>query len=1023
MQAVRHSRRFPLARRLRRLATLSVFTLTLATFTQLGASASDFGLATTPLANTSTSSVKISAHLTKTSFPASQVSKVKLVYKLSRPSKSFAYSLTRKSASSWKAVKIVKRRGTFKGSHTMSLKQVFSGHKILLASYRLRLSASGGHKLLTFKVIKENISSRLLSLELPVVSGTPTQGQTLTTTHGLWSGSPTSFAYQWQRCNPMLGTCIDIPLATSSSYLLTLTDVGSIVRSRVTATNSQVSRVAWSRETSSVIALPPVSLSSPEISGNTREGQVLSSTTGTWSNSPKSYTYQWLRCNASGASCSDISGASSNSYVLVLADVGYSLRAVVTAHNSGGLQAATSNQTAPVVPYPPANTSLPEISGTAREGQLLSTTNGIWNNSPTSYTYQWLRCNASGAGCSDITAATTSSYKLISTDIGVTIRVIITTTNASGDGSATSGQYPATGTVLGNPPENNSLPIISGIPTQGNTLTFTNDEWGHTPTSYTYQWRRCNPTCVDISGATNSSYLLTYADAGKTIRIVITASNAFGSGDATSNQYPVVDSITGLAPVNNVLPAVSGTTTQGSTLTTTHGTWANSPTSYTYKWQRCFVNCNDIPGATNASYILTADDVDFTLRVIVKATNPWGHTEATSNETSAVITVEQISVGAFRTCALISNGHVKCWGYNNDGQLGDGTITQRTSPVTVLGIDGVGVLENVTEITTGDYHACALISDGTVDCWGGNSSGQLGNGTLTRSLTPTQVVGVFGTEGPLTNVMHISAGENHTCAIKQSGTIYCWGANDYGQLGNGASGVGSYMRYPALVSGITDAMQVSAGWLDTCALLNSGTVKCWGYNGFGELGIGNRSNNSLPQTVPGVGGSGTLTNVNNISATGLTTCAVIQNGSLDCWGIGNNGEIGNGSGTDSLYPAIVSGVGGSGSLANVTGVTTGSSHVCALTQGGGVDCWGLNGGYGMLGNNSSASSPTPVNVLGVGGSGTLTNVTQISTSLAWHTCALLSSGGVNCWGNNDSGQLGNGGTGNSSTPVSVIGLP
>jgi alpha-tubulin suppressor-like RCC1 family protein len=485
--------------------------------------------------------------------------------------------------------------------------------------------------------------------------------------------------------------------------------------------------------------------------------------------------------------------------------------------------------------------------------------------------------------------------------------------------------------------------------------------------------------------------------------------------------------IQGLPPANTSLPVISGSAGQGQTLTATNGSWDNSPASYTYQWARCDSegeNCTNILSATDNSYVIVVGDVGFTINVTVTATNPYGSTAESSTQTLVVTAVEEIGAGGFRSCALINNGQVKCWGYNNEGQIGDGThYNLRLTPVSVLGIGGTGVLTNVTHISVGDTQACALISGGTVDCWGKNDVGQLGNGTRNQTLTPTQVVGVLGDTGPLTGIIQISAGENHVCAVKQGGTIYCWGADDYGQLGNSASGTGTYSSYPVLVSGITNATQVSSGFLHACALLSDQSVKCWGYNGFGELGTGGRSNTSYPATVLGVGGSGTLVNVTKISATNLNTCAVISGGSLDCWGIGNNGEIGNGGVNDSLTPAQVSGVGGEGTLSNVVGVTMGASHVCALIQGGNVDCWGMNGSYGMLGNDSSVASLTPVQVVGVGGTGVLANVTQISASISWHTCALISTGSVDCWGSNDYGNLGTGDTTSSSTPVGVIGLP
>ena len=156
----------------------------------------------------------------------------------------------------------------------------------------------------------------------------------------------------------------------------------------------------------------------PAISGTATQGQVLSSTTGTWSNSPTGFAYQWRRCDSGGTGCADIAGATNSTYTLVAADVTGTVRVVVTATNAGGSAAATSTQTAAVASAPvPGNTGLPVISGTTTEGQQLSTTNGTWTNTPTSFAYQWQRCDNAGANCSNIAGATNSAYTLVSADV------------------------------------------------------------------------------------------------------------------------------------------------------------------------------------------------------------------------------------------------------------------------------------------------------------------------------------------------------------------------------------------------------------------------------------------------------------------------------------------------------------------------------------------------------------------------------------------------------------------------------
>jgi hypothetical protein len=310
---------------------------------------------------------KISAHLTKTRFTPAQAGKVKLIYSFSKPSKSFSYLLTFKKGTKWQTVKRVKKQGYFKGSHAMTVKKVFAGKPVKVGSYRLKLSADGGRKLLSFKVVKATptatptpTGSKPANTALPTISGTTTQGQTLSASNGSWSNSPNSYTRQWRRCDSAGASCSDISGATSSSYILVLADIGSTFRVVVTASNSYGSASATSSQTTAVAGLPPANTALPTISGTTTQGETLSASSGSWSNSPTSYAYQWRRCDNSGTSCSDISSASSSSYTLAYADVGSTIRVVVTASNPYGSASATSSQTAVV-----ASLATPEVGALA----------------------------------------------------------------------------------------------------------------------------------------------------------------------------------------------------------------------------------------------------------------------------------------------------------------------------------------------------------------------------------------------------------------------------------------------------------------------------------------------------------------------------------------------------------------------------------------------------------------------------------------------------------------------------------
>ena len=191
-------------------------------------------------------------------------------------------------------------------------------------------------------------------------------------------------------------------------------------------------------------------------------------------------------------------------------------------------------------------------------------------------------------------------------------------------------------------------------------------------------------------------------------------------------------------------------------------------------------------------------------------------------------------------CATLADGTVQCWGSNGDGQLADGTTIYRLTPVLVSGIT------TATSVSAGGSmsgsHTCAMLADGTVQSWGYNGNGQLGDGTTTDRLTPVLVSGI-------TTATSVSAGGGHTCATLADGTVQCWGYNDKGQLGDGTT---THRLTPVLVSGITTATSVSTGGAHTCAMLADGTVQCWGYNLDGRLGDGTKTNRLTPVLVSGI---------------------------------------------------------------------------------------------------------------------------------------------------------------------------
>jgi alpha-tubulin suppressor-like RCC1 family protein len=299
-----------------------------------------------------------------------------------------------------------------------------------------------------------------------------------------------------------------------------------------------------------------------------------------------------------------------------------------------------------------------------------------------------------------------------------------------------------------------------------------------------------------------------------------------------------------------------------------------------------------------------------------------------------------IAAGGSHTCALTASGGVKCWGRNDYGQLGDGTATNRNTPV-----DVVGLSSGVDAIAVGVDHTCALTVGGGVKCWGRNDNGQLGDGTATDRTTPVEVGGL--TSG----VAAIAAGDSHTCALTVGGGVKCWGYNGSGQLGDGTT---TDRMTPVDVSGLTSGVDAIAVGVDhTCALTAGGGVKCWGDNRYGQLGDGTATDRTTPVEV-----SGLTSGVAAIVAGYYHTCALMVGGGVKCWGHNGYGQLGDGTTTDRTTPVDASGL-----TSGVAAIAAGRYHTCALTVGGGVKCWGYNR-YGQLGNGEFGYSPTPVNVVG-----------------------------------------------------------
>ncbi|HEX8742294.1 MAG TPA: hypothetical protein VF712_04090 [Thermoleophilaceae bacterium] len=477
----------------------------------------------------------------------------------------------------------------------------------------------------------------------PSITGAARDGQTLTGADGTWSGTPAIvLSRRWLRCESG-GACAAIAGATAATYVLGPADVGRTIRLEVTARNDGGSATATSAPTAAVAATGPVNTAAPAVSGTARDTQTLTATDGSWTGTPTiELTRQWQRCDAAGGDCVSIAGATAATYRLTAADVDHAVRVIVTARNSAGSVLANSSPTAAVAPDPPASSSAPTVSGTARDGLALGSTTGGWTGTPTvSLARQWLRCDSAGDACAAIAGATAPAYTLTAADVGRRLRVRVTATNAGGSAEAVSA---ASAVVAAAPPSNVAGPSIGGTARDGQLLSADPGGWtGTAPIAFAYRWLRCDAGgagCAAIPGATGPAYELTPDDVTRTLRVEVTGTNGGGSAVASSGQTAAVAAG---PPVNSSLPVVSGTARDGQVLTASDGGWSGTPTiAYTRRWRRCEAggtDCANIPDATGASYELTPADVGHTIRVRVTAANAGGERSAESEPTASVAAI------------------------------------------------------------------------------------------------------------------------------------------------------------------------------------------------------------------------------------------------------------------------------------------------------------------------------------------------------------------------------------------------
>lgn len=498
-------------------------------------------------------------------------------------------------------------------------------------------------------------------------TGTLTVGSTLTADTGTWTGA-TYVGAQWQECDASGGSCVDIAGAGAGTYTLRAGQKYKTIRVGVQGLSGiEISDPVYSATTGQVEGEPIGGAAS--ITGTATVGQTLTASSSGWTAAPavNTTTYQWQRCDADGMNCVSIAGATGGTYSLVPADYTNTVRVVATVSN-GRLPdgTATSSTTAAVAGVAPTGGTA-SITGTTTVGQTLTAGSSGWLAAPavTSTTYQWKRCDAGGANCAHIAGATAVTYTATAADVGRLLAVSVTATNSLGSTTAT---RTASAQVRGTAPANTAAPTVAGTAAVDSDLTLAKGEWSGIPApDLAIAWQRCDATgegCSTIAGATGTSYRVTDTDAGYTLRANVTATNTEGTASKASHHTAVVPArpaparpddtknTTGAqptttptnaaAPTNTAAPTISGRGAYGHVLTATSGSWSPTPAlgSVGYQWQSCVkTRCFDIPGATTATYRVSASDIGAKVRVVITARSSAG----TATTPTAPLTVARLT--------------------------------------------------------------------------------------------------------------------------------------------------------------------------------------------------------------------------------------------------------------------------------------------------------------------------------------------------------------------------------------------
>ncbi len=529
-------------------------------------------------------------------------------------------------------------------------------------------------------------------------------------------------------------------------------------------------------------------------------------------------------------------------------------------------------------------------------------------------------------------------------------------------------------------------------------------------------------------GTDISSLIATYITTGTTVSV----GSIVQENEVTQNNFTI--------PMVYTVHAADGTTQDYTVTVSLAASTAKSITSFALNGIVGIITGQNIvvrmPSGTDvtaliASFNISGDSVtvsgvsqvntvtanDFTAPVMYTVHAADGSIQ-NYNVSVIVPIASKIISAAYSVCSIGSNGLAYCWGRNNYGQLGNGTTTNSSVPVAITLPSGV---MSFMQLWTGngyiDGASCAIGDNGLAYCWGRNNYGQLGNGTTTDSSVPVAVTLPSG----VTSFAYISTAGRVSCGLGNNGLAYCWGDNYYGQLGNGTTTRSSVPVAVTLPSGVTSFTSIGENSYFTCGIGDNGRAYCWGKNEYGQLGNGTTTNSLVPVavTLPSGVTSFPQISVSQDDAAG-TVCAIGDDGLAYCWGKNEYGQLGNGTTTNSSVPVAVTLPSG---VTSFIRISSGGAMTCAIGNNGLAYCWGYNN-FGQLGNGTTTNSSVPVLVNLPSGVTSFTSITAGGTDDddSYTSCGIGNNGLAYCWGRNSYGQLGNGTTTNSSVPVAVVGM-